>query len=176
MLSGKLICLIESHEEEIAASITRSIRRHPELGHLGGLPEAELGERAREILKNLGYWLAHGKEEELAHEYEGIGRARFEESVPLRESVRGLCLIKDKMIDFVDEQGFDNDCLTLYAEEQLERRVGRFFDLLVIHMASGYETAWRRGVREPPAPKRTFQTASGERSPGHDFSRSHSSP
>jgi len=25
------------------------------------------------------------------------------------------------MIDFVDEQGFDNDCLTLYAEEQLER-------------------------------------------------------
>ena len=146
MLSGKLICLIESHEEEITARIMRSIQHHPEFAHMGSLPKEELRERGREILRNLGYWLAHGNEEELAHRYESIGRARFEESVPLSESVRGLCLIKDKMIDFVDEQGLDNDCLTLYAEEQLERRVGRFFDLLVVHLVSGYEMAWRRAA------------------------------
>src|SRR5208337_4791039 len=107
MLSGKLIHLIESHEEEIAASIIRSIRHSPELTHLGQLPDEELLERGHEILKNLGHWLAHGNDEKLAHEYEAIGRVRFEESVPLHESVRGLCLIKRKMIDFVDEQGLD---------------------------------------------------------------------
>ena len=35
------------------------------------------------------------------------------------------------------------DSLALYAEEQLERRVGDFFDLLLIHLARGYETGWR---------------------------------
>ena len=60
MLSGKLIHLIESHEEEIAASILRSIHRDPDLAHLGNLPEPELRERGRDILKNLGHWLAHG--------------------------------------------------------------------------------------------------------------------
>ena len=146
MLSGKLIHLIESHEEEITNSILRSIRRHPDLAHLGKLPEVELRERGQEILKNLGNWLAYGNEGKLAREYEAIGKARFEESVPLHESVRGLCLIKDKMIDFVDDQGIDQDALSLYAEEQFERRIGRFFDLLVIHLTHGYEKAWRHAT------------------------------
>lgn len=143
MLSGKLIRLIECHEEEIAASIVRSIRHHPELAHLGKFPEGELRQRGHEILKNLGHWLAHENEMKLATEYEAIGKVRFEESVPLHESVRGLCLIKDKMIDFLDEQGVGQDSLALYAEEQFERHVGRFFDLLVIHLVRGYEKAWR---------------------------------
>jgi len=146
MLSGKLIHLIESHDEEITARIVRSIRHHPELAHLGKLPESELRAQGQEILKNLGHWLASANEEKLAHEYEAIGKVRFAESVPLHESVRGLCLIKDKMIDFVDEQGFDYDCLALYAEEQLERRVGRFFDLLLTHLVRGYETAWQHAA------------------------------
>ena len=146
MLSGKLIRLIESHEEEITANIVRPIRHHPDLAQLGRLPEAELRERAQEILSHLGHWLGHGNEEKLAHEYESVGKLRFEESVPLHEAVRGLCLIKDKMIDFLDQQGIDYDCLTLYAEEQLERRVGRFFDLLLVHMVRGYETAWRHAA------------------------------
>jgi len=143
MLSGKLIRLIESHGEEITVAIIASIRRHPDLSHLGKLPDWELRQRGDEILRKLGHWLAGGNEEKLAHEYEAIGKMRFEESVPLHESVRGLCLIKDKMIEFLDNQGIDQDALSLYAEEQLERRVGRFFEMLVIHLVRGYETAWR---------------------------------
>ena len=146
MFSGQLIQLIEKHEEEITGRIVRSIRHHPQLIHVGKLPEPELRARAQEILKNLGHWLAHGNEEKLFREYETIGRLRFEESVPLHESVRGLCMIKAKMIEFLDEQGLEHDSLTLYAEEQLERWVGHFFDLLVIHLVHGYETAWRHAA------------------------------
>lgn len=146
MVTNKLIRLIETHEEEIAASIVRSIHRHPEMVHLGQLPEAELRERGRDILKNLGHWLAHGHEGQLAHEYEGLGKDRFEEAVPLDESLRGLYLLKDKMMDFIDEQGTDQDYLALYAEEQFERRIGRFFDLLTIHLVRGYEKASRRAA------------------------------
>ena len=143
MLSGKLIRLIEDHEEEIAGSIVRAIRQHAELDHLGKFPEGELRQRGHEILKNLGHWLAHENESEVAHKYETIGRIRFEEAVPLHEAVRGLCLIKDKMIDFLDAQMVGQDTLTLYAEEQFERHLAHFFDLLVIHLVLGYERAWR---------------------------------
>jgi hypothetical protein len=145
MLSGKLIRTVESHEQEITAGIMRSIRGHPELSHLGHLPELELRERCPQIVKNLGHWLAHGNEGILAAEYEVIGKIRFEESVPLDECVLGLCLIKDKTIAFLDEQGIDPDSLALYAEGQLVRRIGPFFDVLII-LVRGYQTAQRHAT------------------------------
>ncbi len=144
MLSGKLIRLIEAHQEEITDRLLREIHRHPDLSHLRQLPEGELRERGRDLLEHLGYWLDQGNEEELARKYEVIGKTRCQEGIPLHESVHVLFLIKDKMIDFIGEQGFTPDALELYAEEELERRVGRFFDLLVLRMVRGYESAWRK--------------------------------
>ena len=144
MLSGKLIHLIEAHQEQIAASIIHAIHDHPDLVHLRKLPDAELRDRCRLILENLGHWLGAGSEEEIARRYETLGKNRFEASIPLHESVRALCITKDKMIDFVRGQGLSRNSVDLYAEEELELRVGRFFDELVIHMVRGYETAWRR--------------------------------
>ena len=146
MLSARLIHLIETHEETISTRILREIRRDPRLAHLAGLPDAELHERGHEILKNLGHWLSLGSEEEIARKYEGIGKIRFQEAVPLHESIQGLCLIKYAMVDFIHEQGVDKDCVALYAEEELERRVAKFFDWLVTHMAQGYELEWRHAA------------------------------
>ncbi len=146
MLSGKLIHLVEAHQEEIGARIIRDIRRDPSLAHLAGLPEAELRERGRDILQNLGHWLSFGNEERIARDYELLGKTRYQESVPLHESIHGLCLIKYAMIDFIHEQGADRDCVALYAEEEMERRVAKFFDFLVIHMSQGYEVEWRHAL------------------------------
>jgi hypothetical protein len=147
MLSGRLIHLIEAHQEEITNRILHEIRRHSELANMRKLQDLELRERGKHILGHLGQWLAAGKEEELARDYEAIGKTRFEESIPLHECVRALYIIKDKMIDFVKEQGLTKDSMELYAEEELENRVGSFFDELVIHMVRGYESAWRRSAR-----------------------------
>ena len=146
MLSGKLIHLIEAHQEQIATSVLREIRKHPDLAGLRKLSDVELRERGQQILEHLGHWLSAGHEAEIAQRYEILGKARFEESVPLHESVRALTIIKDKMIDFVHDQGLARTSVDLYAEEELERRVGRFFDELTIHMVRGYETAWRRAA------------------------------
>jgi hypothetical protein len=144
MLSGKLIRVIEAHQQEITDRLLRDIQRHPDLPHLRLLPEAELRERGQSLMEHLGYWLVEGNEEELARKHEALGRVRFDEGVPLHESVHALFLIKEKMIDFIAEQGFNPDPLELYAEEELHRRVGRFFDVLVLRMVRGYENAWRR--------------------------------
>jgi len=146
MLSGKLIHLIEAHQEQIAANVLREIRQHPDLGGLRKLSDVELRDRGQQILEYLGHWLSEGHEAEIEQRYETIGKARFEESIPLHESVRALAIIKDKMIDFVHDQGIARTSVDLYAEEELERRVGRFFDELTIHMVRGYETAWRRAA------------------------------
>jgi hypothetical protein len=37
--------------------------------------------------------------------------------------------------------------MQLYAEEELEHRVGRFFDILVYHLVKGYESALRTSAR-----------------------------
>jgi hypothetical protein len=55
--------------------------------------------------------------------------------------------MKSTVIDFIEEQGIPLDTVGLYAEEELEHRLGKFFDQLIIHLVRGYEGAWRRAAR-----------------------------
>jgi len=146
MLSGRLIHLIETHHRELTDRVLREIWRQQDLPHIRRLPEAELRERGQAILEHLGEWLL-GREEEMRKRQEAVGRLRFEQSVPLHEAVHGLCLIKNTIIEFVEEQGIPRDTIGLYAEEELEHRLGKFFDQLIIHLVRGYESAWRRAAR-----------------------------
>jgi len=146
MLSGKLMHLIEAHHKEIRNRILGEIGRHPDLVHLRRLPEAELRERSQIILEDFGNWLASEKEEILAKQQEAVGILRYEQGIPLDEVVRALCMIKYNIMDFIEEQGIPKDPLGLYAEEELEHRVGRFFDSLIIYLVRGYQSAWHRAV------------------------------
>jgi hypothetical protein len=147
VLSAKLIQIIETHGDVVTRNIIREIRHDPGLPQMTRLSDQELRERGHQILKNLSHWLTEGHEQSLAHEYEALGRERFEQGVPLHEAVRALCIMRKKMIEFLDEQGTDRDSVELYAEEQFERRLSRFFDLLLIHLVRGYETAWRHAAQ-----------------------------
>ena len=146
MLSGKLIRLIEVHQEQITSNFIREIRAHPDMAGLRKLSDVELRERSQQILEYLGHWLSAGHEAEIEQRYETLGKTRFEESIPLHELVHALAIIKDKMIDFVHDQGLDRSPVDLYAEEEVERRVGRFLDALTVSMVRGYENAWHRAA------------------------------
>ena len=58
-----------------------------------------------------------------------------------------MCLLREKMLDLAEEHLISNSSVELYAEEELDRRLGRFFDLLAIHLVQGFEQA----VRKPAA-------------------------
>jgi hypothetical protein len=146
MLSGRLIHLIETHHKELSDRVLREIWRQQDVPHIRRLPEAELRERGQAILEHLGEWLM-GKGEEMNKRQEVVGKLRFEQGVPLHEAVRCLCLIKNTVIEFIEEQGIPRDTIGLYAEEELEHRLGKFFDQLIIHLVRGYESAWRRAAR-----------------------------
>ena len=145
MLSEKKIHQIEDHWQPITEVATSRIRRDGKLKHLAKLPASELEDRGREILRRLGDFLT-GDDQHLARHYEDIGRKRFEEDVPLSESVRGVQILKDAIIDYTRDEGFAANTVEIYAEEELEHAVTRFFDGLVYHLVRGYEHAMRSAL------------------------------
>lgn len=141
MLSNRLIQLVEDHWERIAVAAMQQIRRESELSRMAKLPDSELRDWARGILKSLESWPGPNQDKKLAKRYEELGRRRIEESVPLHESVRGLHILKWKIIEFVRNQGFGPTSVDIYSEEELEHRVSFFFDWLLYHIARGYDAA-----------------------------------
>jgi hypothetical protein len=146
MISGKLIHLIELNGQQVMTRVIAQIHRESQMPHYRAQLEPELRDRGHALLENLGYWLSTANEEELGRRFEQLGRQRFEEGVPLHETVRALCIIREVLLDFVEEHVTSKTSLELYAEEELDRRLGRFFDLLIIHTVVGYERALRNSL------------------------------
>ena len=147
MVSGRFVHLIETHGDEIIKRVIEEIRRLPEMMQIRALLEPELREWREDLIENLGHWLRTSNELDLAHRYEQRGRQRFEENIPLHECVRALCLVREKMVEYVEEHIASKDAMELYAEDELDRRLGRFFDLLIVYFVQGYEQSLRRSMR-----------------------------
>ncbi len=143
MLSSRLVQLIEEHWEEIANRMIGAVKQHPDTPNLARKSDAEMREWCRNILQDLDYLLSLSKEQEVKRRFEVLGRMRFEENVPLHETVLRFHILKNKIIGFIHEQGFPMSAMHLYAEEELELRIDRFFDDCVYHLVRGYESAMR---------------------------------
>lgn len=148
MLSAKLIQLIEDHWQGITTAIIHQIRSDPRLHHISRLPETELRDVGRGILRNLGQALTASRAEQqmVAEQYEGIGRVRFAESIPLHECVRALQVVKQRVVEFSRDHQFAQSTVEIYAEEELEHRLNEFFDDLIYHEVIGYEDAMRKAI------------------------------
>jgi hypothetical protein len=148
MLSAKLIQLIEDHWQGITTAIIHQIRSDPRLHQISRLSETELRDSGRGILRNLGQYLTASKLEQqmVEEQYEGIGRVRFAESIPLHECVRALQLVKQKVVQFSRDHQFAQSTVEIYAEEELEHRLNEFFDDLIYHEVIGYEEAMRKAM------------------------------
>lgn len=143
MLSGRLVHLIESHWDEIVTRVIAQIRREPNMTHMNRRAESELRDWAQKLLENLGHWLRAANEADLGTMFEKAGEVRFEEDVPLDETIRSFCILREKALDFVEEHLFPRNTMQVFEEEELERRLSRLFDHLTVHLAHGYEHALR---------------------------------
>lgn len=141
MLSSRLVRLIAESWDPLSAKVVRDIRADVRLRSVGGLPESDLRERARDIFERLDHWIVSSHEHELAHHFERIGTERHNERIPLDEVVLAYLTIKTHAIEFVRNQGMEVSAVDVYAEEELEHAVGRFFDSAVYHLIRGYQQA-----------------------------------
>ena len=147
MLSSRLVHLIESNWQELAARLSRSIKSHPDMEVLAKCSDADLRDWSQEILENLGYLLTANRDQEVARRFEVLGKLRFEENVPLHEAVLRFHLLRGTIAGFVREQAYPSTGLQLYAQEELEERMAAFFDACVYRIVRGYESAMRRASR-----------------------------
>ena len=143
MISTKLVQLIEENWEEIARRVIRDVRKHPDLENLAKKPDLDLREWCRAILEQVGVLITARKDQEVQRRFELLGKLRFEENIPLHEAVLRVHILKDEILNFIHEQGFPMTAMQLYAEEELEQRMGRFLDECVYRIVRGYEHAMR---------------------------------
>jgi len=149
MISARLVHLIESNGEQLIDRTVAQIRREPEMIKTRSLLDHELRDWGQDLLHHLGHWLSAGNEHDLALRYERLGKLCYEQEIPLHEAVRALTVLRGKMLDFAEENLISNSSVELYAEEELDRRLGRFFDLLTIHMVQGFERCVTRPAARP---------------------------
>jgi hypothetical protein len=140
MISGKLVHLMLTHEEEIIDRVGEQIRRDPEMAQTRAILGSGVRQWHKELFESLSHWLAGGGGESLAGRYQHAGRERLLQCIPLYECVLDLCMMRETLLDYVEEHTFDKDSMELYAEEEFDRRVGRFFDRLIVHLVRGYES------------------------------------
>ncbi len=148
MLSAKLIQLVEDHWEGIMTAVLHHLRSDPRLPNIRRVPDSELRDSGRMMLKNLGQYLTASRHElrALEEQYEGLGRVRFAEEIPLHEAVRALQSLKRKVVEFLRDHEFAQSSVSIYAEEELEHRLNEFFDDLVYYEVRGYEAAMRQAM------------------------------
>ena len=84
-------------------------------------------------------WLNPSKRDSLERDYEELGKRRFEQSVPLHESVRVLLLIRSQAIEYVIQQGFDQSSLEIHAERELEHWLASF--------STSWSTIWSKATK-----------------------------
>ena len=161
MLSTKLVHRIEDQWEQVSGRFFRLLRSSQEVPHIAAIPESALNEMCRRILRNLGDWLVSGSESEIAWYYEKIGADRHRQGVPLSEAIRALQFMKNSTLTFIQDEIRVENTVELYAEEELEHRLGRFFDLLIFHLARGHENAVAAKEKHDALAAKVHHTSAG---------------
>lgn len=141
MISTRLVHQIEDHWEAVSERFLRLARGNHHLQHLSHIPESEITEICHRVLHNLGHWLASSSEEEIAPLYEKHGRDRYLQGMPLSEALRALQLMKEATLAYIRDEFMVQTSVDVYAEEELQHQLGRFFDLMIYYLARGYEHA-----------------------------------
>jgi len=150
MLGAQLLRLIQAHAGAITNDVIKDLSKNERTPHLGRLNAADVESRLASLVWNLGKWIGNPDENAIRDEYEGWGRTRFREGVPVSELVYALLLVKQHLRRYIRDHGlldFEGDRvvpeemlpLELHSIQELNYQVGEFFDHALYYLARGYE-------------------------------------
>lgn len=141
MLSVFLIRMIENHAEDLTREVLADFAKNPRTPHLHAVSQEELHQRAFDLFRNLGQWLADRHDGHIEEPYARLGRDRHVEGVPLSEVIYAVILIKEHLRNYVRRAGAASTALELYQEVELNLMIGHFFDRALYHTVKGYEAS-----------------------------------
>ena len=151
MFSYRLVRLIESHADALAAGLEERVQSNPQVTHFSDISAQELRDRVYEIYRHLGEWLLGKNELDIEHRYREIGARRAHQKVPLSEVVQAIVLVKENLWDFLKSEAVIDRAVEIMGELELLQMLEMFFDRAIYYTAVGYEQEIARVARHEEA-------------------------
>jgi hypothetical protein len=148
MFSYRLVRLIESHADALAAGLEERVHENLQVTHFRDISAIELRERVYEIYRHLGEWLLGKNELDIEHRYREIGARRAQQKVPLSEVVQAIVLTKENLWEFLKSEAVMDRAIEIMGELELLQMLEMFFDRAIYYAAVGYEEELARAARE----------------------------
>jgi|SRR5215831_7656357 len=151
MFSYRLVRLIESHADALAAGLEEKVQGTSQITHFREIPAHEMRERVYEIYRHLGEWLLGKNELDIEHRYREIGARRGHQGIPLSEVVQAIVLTKENLWEFLKSEAVVDHAIEIMGELELLQMLEMFFDRAIYYAAVGYEEEMARQVHETGA-------------------------
>ena len=142
MMLYRLVRLIESHSQALAAGLLDQVRNSTLTQHFQQkVPPEDLNERVGEIYRHLGEWLMGKDELQLEERYLQIGARRAGQRVPMSEVIWVIVLTKDNLWEFIKKESILDRPAEVFGELEMLQLLEQFFDRAIYHASVGYEQA-----------------------------------
>jgi hypothetical protein len=141
MLAYRLVRLIESHSDALAAGLLRRVQNSEYTQTYSNVPPEELKQRVYEIYRHLGDWLLGKSEFDIEARYLEIGARRAHQQVPLSQLTMTIILTKENLWDFLKKESVLDRPVEVFGELELLQLLEQFFDRAIYYAAVGYERA-----------------------------------
>jgi hypothetical protein len=148
MMLYRLVRMIETHSDTLAAGLVRKVRNSPQLTDYHHVPPEELKQRVYDIYHHLGEWLLGASKFDIEKRYVEIGARRARQHVPLSQLLWEIELTKENLWEFVRQEAVLDQPVELFAEFELLQLTDQFFAKAVYCAALGYERVRAETMRK----------------------------
>jgi hypothetical protein len=139
MLAYRLVRLIETHSDHLAASLLERVHSSPLLTEFRRVPSEELQRRVYEIYRHLGEWLINKSHKDIEQRYVEIGARRAAQGVPLSQVSWTIVLTKENLWEYLKKETVLERPTEVFAELEMLQLLDQFFDRAIYYAAVGYE-------------------------------------
>ncbi|ABF40854.1 hypothetical protein Acid345_1853 [Candidatus Koribacter versatilis Ellin345] len=141
MVTLKLVRLIESHCDDLAADLAERLHRSSRTAGFLVIPRAELVYATRDLYRNLGDWMLSKTEAEIENRFVGVGKQRYGQKVPIDDVVWGIIMSKETLFGYLRHESFADHALDLFNEREFLQLLDGFFDRAIYYAVRGYAQA-----------------------------------
>jgi hypothetical protein len=140
MISEKIVSRIKENASILTSRLIQDLLSREETRSYRNLDRDTLSRRVFDVYSRLDAWLLGDKSRgEIRNHYMDLGSQRFQEDIPLEETLMALMLIKRHLWLYVQEQNFFDSTFMFHQALEFNNRVVLFFDKAIYYTAMGYQ-------------------------------------
>jgi hypothetical protein len=156
MIAAKLVELIEIHASRLTNDVAQDLVTNPRTPGFRSVSRQELEQRVFQIFHHLGDWIGDATSVRVEAEFSEWGGRRFDQGIAISEVVYAIIVLKQHLRRYIRDNGLVDAAfpradreyvlpMHLHSLQDLNTRVGEFFDEALYHLARGYEHQACRG-------------------------------